>query len=80
MARKSALETTKLHSSNRLGEQPFPNILCKRLVIKVMGPILAHLLSKGEIESLSRNLLWKARQGSVCTRKVGGRRTLFQAS
>lgn len=27
MARKSTLEATKLHSSNRLGEEPSPNML-----------------------------------------------------
>lgn len=37
MARKSTLETTKLHSLNRLGEEPFPSMLCKRLVIKDSG-------------------------------------------
>ena len=37
MATKSTLETTKLHSLNGLGEEPFPNMLCKRLVIKVRG-------------------------------------------
>lgn len=35
MARKSTLKTTKLHGLNRLGEESFPNVLCKRLVIKV---------------------------------------------
>lgn len=37
MATKSTLETTKLHSLNGLGEEPFPNMLCKRLMIKVRG-------------------------------------------